>query len=118
MIEVNFGGNPLPITCVGQFRTYVDNGFHEIWSVQKMIPLQDEQVIQACKQTFVGKNIPDSETYHDQIKQGKPHYEDICYYKDGFYKFKNINEAIAEFEYVTPDLLPEAFQSNENRHQT
>ena len=82
-----------------------------------MIPMPEDQLIQICQQTFIKKAVPDSHTWHEEIKNGNTHYNDWCYYNDGFYKFENKQHGFYEFTYVIPDLKPEAWQSDENRHQ-
>ena len=122
-MQVNFSNvQSQPFNVTGYFRSYIDNGFHEIWQIQvpSPFPLPEDQLIDTCKNFFLGmdSSLPDSEEYHKEIQQGGNHYHDWCYYQRGFYKFYVKQNGIYEFEYIAPDQRPEAWQSDENRNQT
>lgn len=117
MVNINFQSVGV-INVIGHFRAQVDNGFHDIFQIQTPMPMSSEQVLDACFDNFTKIRVPSSEEWHEQIKEGNEHFEDWCYYYNGFYKLEMKQNNIWEFTYVTPDLRPEAWQSPEVRHQT
>lgn len=117
MVNINFQQGGM-INVTGHFRAQIDNGFHDIFQIQTPVPMSEDQVVNFCFNNFLQMAVPESTEWHEQIKEGNPHWEDWCYYNNGFYKIEQKRNNIWEFTYVAPDLIPEAWQNPEERHQT